>query len=301
MLQPKPLVRGTAPPPPVAQLPHLCATGGAFPSPGGSGAAEVTLAMIHVFAAPGYAAFGAPAATGHMLPINQNQPLMAVIGTQYGGGGSTTIALPNLAGRVAIGGQAGLVSPHALQMTWLIAAEAGAAGYPAVGTMALFAGNYAPPGWLAADGSLLPIARNVPLFEAIGTAFGGNPAAFALPDLNGSAPIGTADGVSLGQPVKIPGWSDAGGLGLTWLVCVQGAFPPANGDGGFPPDQPVVGEIIAFAGATPPAGFVPADGRLLAVADYEPLFQLIGTTYGGDGQDDFALPHLRGRLAVGAG
>ena len=36
-------------------LPHLCATGGVFPSPGGSGPAEATLAMIHVFAAPGYA------------------------------------------------------------------------------------------------------------------------------------------------------------------------------------------------------------------------------------------------------
>jgi len=43
------------------------------------------------------------------------------------------------------------------------------------------------------------------------------------------------------------------------------------------------------------------DGRLLPITQYEALFNLIGTTYGGDGQTNFALPDLRGRVAVGMG
>ena len=56
-----------------------------------------------------------------------------------------------------------------------------------------------------------------------------------------------------------------------------------------------------FAGNFAPAGWEMCDGQLLAIAENETLFQLIGTTYGGDGQNTFALPDLRGRLPVHQG
>lgn len=62
--------------------------------------------------------------------------------------------------------------------------------------------------------------------------------------------------------------------------------------------QPFVGEVKLFAGNFAPLGYVFADGRLLAIADYLALFALIGTTYGGDGQTTFAVPDLRGRMPV---
>ena len=65
--------------------------------------------------------------------------------------------------------------------------------------------------------------------------------------------------------------------------------------------QPYVGEIRMFAGNFAPAGWEFCQGQLLPISENETLFQLIGTTYGGDGQSTFALPDLRGRLPVHMG
>src|SRR3954452_13986678 len=62
--------------------------------------------------------------------------------------------------------------------------------------------------------------------------------------------------------------------------------------------QPYVGEISMFAGNFAPAGWLFCKGPLLPICEYEPPFNLIGTTYGGDGQSTFALPDLRGRLPI---
>jgi microcystin-dependent protein len=65
--------------------------------------------------------------------------------------------------------------------------------------------------------------------------------------------------------------------------------------------QPYVGEIRMFGGNFAPAGWMFCNGQLLPISEYETLFNLIGTTYGGDGQSTFALPDLRGRLPVHMG
>lgn len=62
--------------------------------------------------------------------------------------------------------------------------------------------------------------------------------------------------------------------------------------------QPYVGEIRMFAGNFAPVGWQFCDGSLLAIAENETLFNLIGTTYGGDGQNTFAVPDLRGRIPI---
>ena len=54
--------------------------------------------------------------------------------------------------------------------------------------------------------------------------------------------------------------------------------------------QPYVGEIRMFAGNFAPAGWMFCEGQLLPISEYETLFNLIGTTYGGDGVSTFALP-----------
>jgi microcystin-dependent protein len=65
--------------------------------------------------------------------------------------------------------------------------------------------------------------------------------------------------------------------------------------------QPYIGEIRLFAGNFAPSGWAFCDGSLLPISENEVLFQLIGTTYGGDGQATFAVPDLRGRVPVGQG
>jgi microcystin-dependent protein len=65
--------------------------------------------------------------------------------------------------------------------------------------------------------------------------------------------------------------------------------------------QPYVGEIQMFAGNFAPAGWMFCEGQLLPISEYETLFNLIGTSYGGDGQSTFALPDLRGRIPLHQG
>ena len=61
---------------------------------------------------------------------------------------------------------------------------------------------------------------------------------------------------------------------------------------------PFIGEIRMFGGNFAPVNWALCNGQLLAISENTALFQLIGTTYGGDGQNTFALPNLQGRIPV---
>ena len=65
--------------------------------------------------------------------------------------------------------------------------------------------------------------------------------------------------------------------------------------------EPFLGEIKIFAGNFAPQGWAFCDGQILSVSQNDALFALLGTMYGGDGRTTFALPDLRGRLAIHAG
>ncbi len=65
--------------------------------------------------------------------------------------------------------------------------------------------------------------------------------------------------------------------------------------------QPYVGEIRMFAGNFAPLGWYFCNGQLLPISENETLFQLIGTTYGGDGQQTFAVPNLQSRVPIHQG
>ncbi len=65
--------------------------------------------------------------------------------------------------------------------------------------------------------------------------------------------------------------------------------------------DPFIGEIRIFAGNFAPQGWAFCDGSILSIAQFDALFALIGTTYGGDGQSTFQLPDLRGRVPLHQG
>ncbi len=62
--------------------------------------------------------------------------------------------------------------------------------------------------------------------------------------------------------------------------------------------QPYIGEIRMFAGNFAPLNWMLCQGQVLPISQYDVLYNLIGTTYGGNGQTTFALPNLQGRLPL---
>jgi microcystin-dependent protein len=188
-----------------------------------------------------------------------------------------------------------------------------------LGFVYAFAGNYAPGNSLLLQGQTLPIASYAAQFSILGTSFGGNGVStFALPDLANTAIVGTGTGPRLSPEVlgQTSGsatvslslaQSPAGGdqpfantqpsLALTPMICVSGEFPSESAPAG---SATFIGQVAYFEGSVTPAGWLPCDGRLLSTSSNTALFSILGTTYGGDGKTDFALPDLRGRVAVGA-
>ena len=198
----------------------------------------------------------------------------------------------------------------------------GGAGGAFLDEIFTFAFNFAPGGMPAANGQLLPINQNQAVFSLIGTTYGGNGTTnFAIPNLGGVTMIGTGQGPGLSpEQLGVPDGTssvtltlpelppDLGGtsqpfsnyqpsLPATYMICVAGIFPSQGGTSAL---QDMIGEVMPFAGNFVPTDYLPADGRLLSIAQNTALFSLIGTTYGGDGVTTFALPDLRGRTIIGA-
>ena len=194
---------------------------------------------------------------------------------------------------------------------------------PYLGEIFLFAGNFAPAGYMFANGAVLQIAQNTALFSLLGTTYGGNgQTTFALPDLRGRIPVGMGQGPGLPQ-VYLGEWGGSETVTLTSAQMAShshtlsggGATEATGGSQSFNNLQPYVGinfvmavdgifpifsEIRMFAGNFSPGGYF-ANGSLLSIDQNTALFNLLGTTYGGDGLTTFALPDLRGRVPVGAG
>lgn len=201
-----------------------------------------------------------------------------------------------------------------------------------LGQVATFAGDFAPSGWMEAHGQTLLINEYPALFTLIGARFGGDGiTTFALPDLRGRVSVGAVTSADLGSmtgsdfttlsAAQLPAHAhtlDGGGLSgatgagmpmdnrqpslaLNYLIAMNGAFPLPGTGSGFDSDVPTIGQITEFAGDFAPAGWAFAHGQLLQISEYETLFQLIGTTFGGDGETTFALPDLRGRTLIGSG
>jgi microcystin-dependent protein len=287
---------------PTLALPLLLARAGLYPDDfdGPKTAAMFTLGMIHGFAG-GFAVFNTLIPDGTQLAVNGNEGLASLTWPTFGGDAPTAMNLPDLRGKVITGGSpsADAGGAAAVQLNLLIAATGQLSGAPLAGMIVPFIGATIPDGWLACDGSILAAAEFPALAAALGTRFGGETGSFALPDLRGAAPVG-AGPVAAGERVAgaVPG------LALDFLLSAGGLYPqPAdNLAPAIPATQPFLGQVVAWAGASVPAGWLKADGALLPTPEseeYMELFNLIGTTFGGD-QDNFALPDLRGRMIAGA-
>jgi microcystin-dependent protein len=272
---------------------QLVATNGYYPSYDG-GPPVFTAGMVQAYAGTG-PAFGAPQAQGQLQSIMQNPMLYSIYGGSYGGDGTQNFALPNLDQRSIVGGRPGQIGAGSLAMTYMIAAESGGR-VPFAGAVATFGGGRPPGGWLACDGSLLPIGSYDELYSVIGTVFGGDGRTnFALPNLSAAAAVGTGKGVTLGQKVS----GTVPGLGLNYLVCISNAlFPVPSGNGSFPDNEPYLGQVLAYAGSRPPQGWAACNGAMMPVPQFQALFSVFGYTYGGSGSA-FALPDLGGRMIVG--
>jgi len=136
---------------------------------------------------------------------------------------------------------------------------------PYVGEIRLFAGNFAPAGWMFCDGSLLPIAENETLFQLIGTTYGGDgESTFALPDLRGRVPLHQGNGFILAETggateitltvSQIPAHTHTVGHGLggTPSASPSGTLPAAGGPLLFAPPGPAAALQTAVEGASQP-------------------------------------------------
>lgn len=133
---------------------------------------------------------------------------------------------------------------------------------PFVAEIRIFAGNFAPNGWAFCDGQLLPISQNTALFSLLGTVYGGNgQSTFALPNLQGSAPMQPGNGPGL-TPRQL---GERGGTETVTLTETQ--IPnhshtlraaPDPGDLNAPtPDRSIARSAGGFAYRQTPGSMVP--------------------------------------------
>jgi Phage Tail Collar Domain len=90
-----------------------------------------------------------------------------------------------------------------------------------------------------------------------------------------------------------------GAQAIHYMIATNAFFPSESGSANY--TNTLTGEIKLFAGNILPSGWLFCEGQLLNITSYVPLFQVIGFTYGGDGQSVFALPDLRGATPVSSG
>lgn len=117
-------------------------------------------------------------------------------------------------------------------------------GEPYVGEIRMFAGNFAPAGWMFCEGQLLPISENETLFALIGTTYGGDgQSTFALPDLRGRLPMHMGNGFILaetGGSEEVTLTTNQIPIHTHPLLCAaSGGTPNSNPQGGYwgPSDQ----------------------------------------------------------------
>jgi microcystin-dependent protein len=250
---------------------------------------------------------------GESTGTTSNTILSADVPTSLGGGGQT---LNNDQPSVAI--------TYAINALGIY--PSGSLSSGTIGVVTAFAGNFTPGSELACDGQILSISQYATLYNVIGATYGGDGVTtFALPNLMGRDIVGAGqdnvDGTNykLGQDVGGPtiGVANANlpssgdqpinnvqpGLAMNYYIAISGVFPSNPTDqGSSSQGVPYLGQIFAFAGTLfDPNGSLLCAGQLLPISQYQALYALLGTTYGGDGRTTFALPDLRGKSILGVG
>ena len=174
-----------------------------------------------------------------------------------------------------------------------------------------------PAKFVECDGRALSVSGNNALLATIGIVYGGNAVqTVCVPDLRGRVPIG-AGPMPGGEYYDLGSVYGADSITLTTDNLPAHVHTLTNGISGsvgsgqsFNNMQPALainfliagdGQIIMFAGNFAPYGTALCNGALLDISSHLDLFGYIGTQYGGDGEQTFALPDLRGRTVIGSG
>lgn len=190
---------------------------------------------------------------------------------------------------------------------------------PMVGEIRVVAFSNTPSGFAECSGQIVGISQNLALFSIFYTNYGGNGVStFAFPDLRGTVPIGAGQGPLLpNYAVGQRTGTETVTLNIANLPFHRHPIPSGQtGTAGSTATYSILqpslalnfcidanGEIMLFAGSTPPYGWAFCDGSLRQITNENDsvLYNYIGTTYGGDGVTTFALPDFRGRSPVGTG
>lgn len=218
---------------------------------------------------------------GQELPIAKHQDLFGLIGSRYGGDGSSKFAVPDLRGRVPV-----------------------AAGTAETGTTYAI-GTKGGAEKVALDLDHLAKHRHVARAATTGGVALPNKAVWCTPTGANEYLKTTAT-----TPMRDDAISFAGGsaehdnvmpyLALNFIIAETGPSPQSGRDG-FKQVEPMLAEIRLFATDDVPYGWAPCDGKELDISTYQALFSIMGTTYGGNGTTTFKVPDLRGRAPVHVG
>ena len=222
---------------------------------------------------------GWAACNGQILPINQNQALFALLGTTYGGNGQTTFALPDLRARVPM--HKGPI--HGTGNSGLLGVKGGERAHTVttaempIHTHSLMVrnSNGSSP---QASGNVLAGANNMYAPAANLTTLDPQ----TIGNVGGSQPHNNM------QPYLV----------MNYCIALVGDFPSPNSGAGGGSFDPYIGEVRMFASNFAINGWAFCDGQQLPISENEALFQLIGTIYGGDGEETFNLPNLQSRVAI---
>ncbi|MDN4601256.1 InlB B-repeat-containing protein [Paenibacillus sp. F6_3S_P_1C] len=202
-------------------------------------------------------------AAGQTMPIAQNTALFSLLGTNFGGDGKNTFAVPDLSDAAPVG-MGYYISingdfPSREEGTY-------GAGNAVLGEVRLFPYYFTPKGWLEANGQNLLISQYNDLYQMIGTTFGG-------------------DGLETFQLPKLP---KIKGDIIHYAISIDPSYPAGSGG----TDSEYVGEIIPLLVQLPLSNWILADGSLLSTTNNQSLFSLIGNRFGGNGSTDFRVPNL---------
>lgn len=221
------------------------------------------------------------ACNGQLLAIDANPALFSILGVMYGGNGRTTFGLPNLQTRVPLHRNA----THQ---------EGATGGAVAVNLNTYQMPEHSHPVMATTD------AATATSPEGHVPASGGRGAALYAPESGGTLTDLEPDSITAAGGGQAHNNMQPS-LGLHYVICTNGDYPSRSG-GALPDEgQDYMADIKTFGFGFAPRGWATCEGQLLPINQYQSLYSLLGTTYGGDGQTTFALPDLRGRAAVGEG
>jgi microcystin-dependent protein len=214
---------------------------------------------------------------GQLLPISENETLFNLIGTTYGGDGQETFALPNLQSRIPLhqGGGFTLAETGGAESITLTVNQIPSHTH-AAGVSSKYGSTNSPDGTVVARSSLNQFT------DAVGTT-GNMGNASTLGPAGGSQPHSNL------QPYLV----------VNYIISLFGIFPSQSGGGGV--TDPHISQISWVAFNFAPSGWALCNGQLLPINQNQALFALLGTTYGGDGRVNFALPNLQARVPIHTG